>query len=147
MLFDKYREIANLCRRSIVEFDIERERRMLNANNVGAFYKFVNNKVGRNHGVGPLSMNNVIFTSDWDKAAILNQYFESVFTNDNNILPDFPMRVNDCIDDIHVSPSIVLKISKNLKLILLLARIVCHQFFSIKLHQLLLIHSLLYFVI
>ena len=115
MLFDKYREIANLCRRSIVEFDIERERRMLNANNVGAFYKFVNNKVGRNHGVGPLSMNNVIFTSDWDKAAILNQYFESVFTNDNNILPDFPMRVNDCIDDIHVSPSIVLKILKKLK--------------------------------
>ena len=90
-------------------------RRMLNANNVGAFYKFVNNKVGRNHGVGPLSMNNVIFTSDWDKAAILNQYFESVFTNDNNILPDFPMRVNDCIDDIHVSPSIVLKILKKLK--------------------------------
>ena len=53
---------------------------MLNANNLGAFYKFVNNKVGRKYGVGPFSMNNAIFTSDCDKATILNQYFESVFS-------------------------------------------------------------------
>ena len=38
-----------------------------------------------------------------------------MFTHDNNTLPDFPMRLNECIDDIHVSLSVVLKILKKLK--------------------------------
>ena len=115
ILFDKYREIAQSCKHAIVEFDIERERRILNANNLGTFYNFVNNKIGRNHGVGPLLMNNDIFTSDADKANILNQYFETISTLDNNVLPDFPMRTDKSVDDINISPSIVHGILKKTK--------------------------------
>ena len=61
-------------------------------------------------------MNNDIFTSDADKANILNQYFETIFTLDNNILPDFPMRTDKSIDDINISPSIVHGILKKLRI-------------------------------
>ena len=88
----------------------------MNANNLGTFYNFVNNKIGRNHGIGPLLMNNEIFTSDADKANILNQYFETIFTLDNNILPNFPMRTDKSIDDINISPSIVYSILKKLRI-------------------------------
>ena len=107
-LFVKYRDMAQACKTAILEFDIERERTILDANNLGAFYKFINNKVGGNHGVGPLSYNNQIFTDDYGKATILNQYFEYVFVSDNGLLPDFPMRTCESISDIEISYSIVL---------------------------------------
>ena len=38
----KYRNIAEQCKIEIQKFDSEREEKLLKANNLGAFYKFVN---------------------------------------------------------------------------------------------------------
>ena len=64
---------------------------------------------------GYITYNNQIFTDDYGKATILNQYFESVFVNDNGLLPDFPMRTCESISDIEISYSIVLNTLKKLK--------------------------------
>ena len=58
-------------------------------------------------------------TSDIDKANLLNNNFESVFTKDDGNAPQFPCRLlNDQIaeiSDIKISPQIVTKILKKLK--------------------------------
>ena len=57
-------------------FDVERENRILDANNLGAFYRFVNSKLGNSSGIGPLhdKDGNLLF-DDKAKAELLNQYF------------------------------------------------------------------------
>ena len=40
----KYSDIANQCRLEILKDDREKEERILSANNLGTFYKFVNKK-------------------------------------------------------------------------------------------------------
>ena len=97
-----------------------REEKLLNADNVGAFYKFFNNKLGTKFGVPPLKSDlNTLFTSVIHEANLLNKYFESVFTRDDGKAPQFPCNLlNDKtteISDIKISPQIVMKILKNWK--------------------------------
>ena len=54
----KYKEISNKCKSGIFEYDVEREKKMLNSNNLGAFYKFVNKKLSSPSGVAPLTDSN-----------------------------------------------------------------------------------------
>ena len=70
------------------------EERVLGANNLGAFYRFVNSKMGRTNGIAPLldPMGNLLL-SDQEKADLLNNYFCSVFTDDNGRLPNFKSRI------------------------------------------------------
>jgi hypothetical protein len=118
-MFSKYQTIANECRLEIFKYDAMKEQKILDANNLGAFYKFVNKKIGHDSGVAPLkSDNSNLITSDIDKANLLNEYFESVFTTDNGSLPHFQSRLkndNDGIYDVRINPLIVNKILKKLK--------------------------------
>ena len=114
-----YSRIAHECKVEILNFDVCRENKILEANNLGAFYRFVNNKLSAKTGIAPLfnPVGNLI-SSDCDKANLLNDYFHSVFTKDNGNLPVFPMRLRDpspskC--DIAISPDIILKILSKLK--------------------------------
>ena len=115
----KYTEIANKCKLAILEFDKAREEKILQANNLGAFFKFVNAKLNSSSGIAPLLNPDGSFsTSDLDKAALLNKYFESVFTLDNGTLPHFPNRTgpdNPGIQDINISPSIIEQILNKTK--------------------------------
>ena len=96
-----------------------REEKLLNADNLGAFYSFINTKLGRKSGIPPLKLNDgTLLTSDMEKANLLNQYFESVFTNDDGKTPNFLTRIDsDCggISDIKISPQIINTILKKLK--------------------------------
>ena len=118
-LFAKYRTVANECKLEILKYDTLKEQKILDAQNLGAFYKFVNRKIGNQSGVAPLKDDKLnLITSDIDKANLLNAYFESTFTNDNGSSPNFSSRLqnrNDGIDDVKISPSIVKNILKKLK--------------------------------
>ena len=113
----KYATIVSQCKAAIFKFDLAREEKILNANNLGAFYKFVNRKLKTNNGIAPLTdTSGNIITSDIDKANLLNKYFQSVFTLDNDILPQFPLRCTEAeINDIKISETIVRRILSKLK--------------------------------
>ena len=75
--------------------DSERERNLLNTNNVGAFYKFINNKLHNSSGIAPLYNDaGTLLTSDLGKANLLNSYFKSVFIQDDGIVRDFNCEYN-----------------------------------------------------
>ena len=102
---------------AILNFDAEREVKIIEANNPGAFYKFVNNILNNHRGIAPLSdaSNNFIF-SDIEKANLLNDYFQSVFTQDDGSLPQFTKRtLSPDICDVNITPTIVSKIIHKLK--------------------------------
>ena len=114
-----YIDVANKCKLEILNFDIEREYRILQANNLGAFYKFVNSKLSSKSGIAPLydKFDNLV-TPDGDKANLLNEYFYSVFTKDDCQLPPFPLRIPDSapgINDINISPETIMKLLGKLK--------------------------------
>ena len=116
----RYREIALECKQAILNFDIERENRILDANNLGAFYKFVNNKLGSRGGVAPLyGPSGSLLVSDQEKADLLGAYFESVFTVDDGVLPTFSHRLpssNSRICDININPELIFKVIHRLRI-------------------------------
>ena len=79
-----------------------------------------NNKLNHGNGIAPLfDTNGNLITSEIEKANLLNDYFKSVFTIDNGLLPEFPTRFPPdslkVIDDIKISPEIINRILLNLK--------------------------------
>ena len=72
------------------------------------------------NGIAPLfDTNGNLITSEIEKANLLNDYFESVFTIDNGLLPEFSTRFPPdspkIIDDIKISPEIINRILLDLK--------------------------------
>ena len=115
----KYRTVTNNCNLEILKFDIGRERKILDSNNIGTFYKFINNKLSSKSGIAPLkSRNGKILCTDDEKANLLNEYFESVFKIDSRSLPSFPYRLpaeSVLKEDIKINPKIVEKLLKKMK--------------------------------
>ena len=56
-------------------------------------------------------------TDDTEKAALLNDYFSSVFTPDNGVSPDFHRRVPSdlSLSSFDISPDIILKFVRKCK--------------------------------
>ena len=119
-LKSKYALIVPQCKSAIFRFDLIREEKLLNANNLGAFYRFINGKLRNKSNIALLTdPSGQILLSDADKANLLNNYFKSVFTQDNGTLPHFPSRLPENsktkIDDIKISEAIVRRILSKLK--------------------------------
>ena len=74
-LHDKYKHLSKLCTKAV------------NDGKIGNFYKYVNKKLNGSNGIAPLlNSNGVHVFSDTDKADLLNDYFASVFTQDNGVI-------------------------------------------------------------
>ena len=76
-----------------------------------ALCSYINSKLNHSGGIPPLQKEDGSFAlSDKDKCHLLNQYFASVFTKDDGILPSFPSRIPDkSLDFIDISYNTVLK--------------------------------------
>ena len=93
-LKSKYSVITNECNLAIQKFDTDREKKLLESNNLGTFYKFINNKLSNKTGIETLkSASGEILCSDHEKANLLNEYFRSFFSVDNGSIPPFPSRL------------------------------------------------------
>ena len=75
---NNYRNACDECRRLIQEYEASRENAIVDANNLGKFYRFVNKRRSCRSGVGTLcDRNNSPITDDKSKATLLNEFFAS----------------------------------------------------------------------
>jgi len=67
---------------------------LINDNNVGKFYKYVNKKLGSPKSNHPVTdpVSNVLITDDTEIANVFNKYFGSVFNADDGLMPDIANR-------------------------------------------------------
>ena len=106
------------CRRLLRDYEIKKEQKIIECNNAGSFYRFVNNKLSCRRGLGALHNNmGDVIVSDAERADLLNSYFSSVCTTDNGIMPIFERSVPDnvVIDSVEYTPGKVRAAIKKLK--------------------------------
>lgn len=88
-LLETYKNFAKQCKREKKLHEIKNEKAILDSNNLGTFYNFVNKKMSHSNKMSVLKDSDGIpVTNDRDKAELLNRYFESVYTDDNGKLPN-----------------------------------------------------------
>ena len=78
-LLAKYKAASESCSKAIIEHWADRENELISRGNVGAFYKYVNNKLNCSNGIAHLrGQNGSVVFDDTRKATLLNEYFNSV---------------------------------------------------------------------
>lgn len=90
-LKQQYNQVKAECRRAVREHEIKKENEVIQSNDVGKLYRFVNKKTSCRSGIGSLRTATAgkYATTDTEKANLLNEYFSSVCTEDNGIIPPF----------------------------------------------------------
>ena len=108
-LRERYNKLCAQYKREIRNHEIERERTLLETNNLGDFYKYVNGKLSCPSGVGVLlDEHGQCVVDDCERAELLNNYFVSVCTTSaNNVinpdlsyLRDISQNISDSIENI-----------------------------------------------
>jgi len=65
------------------------EEQIIQADNLGSFFRFVNKHIYTHSGISFITSENDVFLHDGcDKAEAFNKYFASVWRPDNGIVPD-----------------------------------------------------------
>ena len=86
--------------------------------NLGKFYSHANKKFTAKSGVGVLKSDNDAYVVDAsEQAELMNKYFTTTFTVDDNVLPHFPSRVTtgEGLANILFDCNLVYKKLRNLK--------------------------------
>ena len=112
------RTANNRCQLLIRNYELKREQKVIESNNTGSFFNFVNKKLTCKKGVGVLrdEQGNTV-SSDEQRANMWNKYFSSVCTEDNGTSPSIDRAVPDgvFIDNIAFTPFKVAMAIKRLK--------------------------------
>jgi hypothetical protein len=90
----QYKKCTGQWRQLICSYELDREMHIIESNNVGTFYRYVNKRIAYRPSIGVLTDSTGKFVvSDIEKANVLNEYFASVGTVGNNITPVCPVDV------------------------------------------------------
>ena len=103
-----YHTAEQKCKQLLRDYEIKKEQKVIERNNAGSFYRFVNNKLSCKRGLGALSdSSGDVIVSDAERADMLNSYFSSVCTTDDGIMPVIKRSVpeNVELDFIDFTPS------------------------------------------
>ena len=118
-LADRYRTACMECRQLINDFEARRETAVVDSNNLGKFYRFVNKRLSCKSGVGALfdQTSNKTVLTDQGKANVLNDYFTSVGVKDNGKPLNISRDNSDGteMDSIDFTPVKLLKVMRNVK--------------------------------
>ena len=88
-----YRKFAKEYDFAVQAYLASKELRVVNSRNLSYFYSYANSKLKNIAVIPPLARSDgSIATSDSDKCGLLNQFFVSVFTVDDGILPSLAHR-------------------------------------------------------
>jgi len=83
-----YRIADRSYRQEVRKYEIKREQRVIDQDNAGSFFRFVNSKLSCKRGLSALSSDNGdIVTGDQKRANLLNTFFTSMCTADNRTNP------------------------------------------------------------
>jgi hypothetical protein len=89
-LKERYRDLNKATEKAILNFQASKERKLLEkGTNFKKFYNFVNNKLNVKTSVPDLEVEGLPVTDKFAKASAFNEFFGSVFTEDNGNLPHF----------------------------------------------------------
>jgi hypothetical protein len=117
-LVENYKRLSNKYRDALCAHELDCERKVTEAGNLGTFYKFVNKKLTHPSGIGVLyDTNNKPIINDQHKAELLNSYFESVYVDDDGITPRCERKVSmdTKIVTVKFEPDIIYNIIRQLK--------------------------------
>ena len=113
-----YKAYSAKCKEAIKDYYRNLEIKLVQSDNLGRFYRYVNGKMSGRKLIPPIknAAGNLI-TDNVSRANIFNEYFASVFTRDDNNLPQFTKRVDSTVKccDVCFTPAKVLKVLQGLK--------------------------------
>jgi len=90
---EKYKKAAKRYKRGIIAAQEASELKLINSNDPGQFYNHVRKNSVHRSGIAPLKTGTgELVLDNQDKAELLNNYFVSMCTNDNGILPPLVAR-------------------------------------------------------
>lgn len=117
-LFRTYKLVAQKAQKAIRKDVFLHEKRILESKNDKKFFKFINSKLKSKSSALVLTDDDKNLITDKKKISdTFNNYFASVFTHDNTLIPDFLSRTqNMCSNDIDFSPTNVCKILKKISM-------------------------------
>jgi len=88
LLSTAYHAAELKCSNLLRDYEIKREQKIIEHNNAGCFYRFVNNKLSCTYGLDTLGDGKGgVIVSDAEQADLLNAYFSSICTTDNGACP------------------------------------------------------------
>ena len=95
-----YKNYVSKCNVALSTYLQSKENDIISSSNAGKFYRYVNSKLGSTRTVQPVKVNineNKLTSNPVQQADVFNDYFATVFTVDNGILPHVSSRTNDDI--------------------------------------------------
>ena len=95
-----YKNYVSKCNVALSTYLQSKENDIISSSNAGKFYRYVNSKLGSTRTVQPVKVNtneNKLTSNPVEQANVFNDYFATVFTVDNGILPYVSPRTNDDI--------------------------------------------------
>jgi len=94
-----------------------REKKKIQSNNRGRFYKYVNSKLSNKSGVGMLkNEDGVLITDDVERAKLLNNFFCSTNSKDNGVMPCMePPALSSKLDTVATAININININTSVK--------------------------------
>jgi hypothetical protein len=113
-----YNRLAAECRTAIRTHLAQQEERLVDNGNLGAFYRYANNKFSFKSAIGALKNSNGSITNDSStKAELLQSVFINKFTVDNGIIPpSSASKTHSKLNNITFSSLLVHRVIKRLKI-------------------------------
>jgi len=117
-LHRRYKVAHSECHKLMREYTFTKEKEVTDADDLGKFYRFVNNKMTCKSGVGALRDNdNKLVVDDKQKADLLNNFSASIGSEDdgNDIALDREVPDNVCLESVSFSPQVISKAIRKIK--------------------------------
>jgi len=113
----RYKVAHDECRKLVREHILTKEKEVIDAGNLGKFYRFVNNKMACKSGVGTLRDNGHKLVNDKQKADLMNNFFASVGSDDdgNDIALDREVPDNVSLESVSFQPQVISRVIRKIK--------------------------------